>query len=84
MIATLQRPAFSTARLAIRPLAPADAPRLAALANDYEVVKSTGGMPFPYTLADAERSVSRAETADPDREAFFALDRNCNGFAAPW
>jgi len=74
MIATLQQPAFTTARLAMRPLAPSDGPRLAELANDYEVVKGTGGMPFPYTLADAERSFSRAETLNPDREAFFALD----------
>lgn len=74
MIATLQRPAFSTARLAMRPPTMADAPRLAEFADDFEVVKTTGGMPFPYTLADAERSVGRAQSADPDREAFFAVD----------
>jgi RimJ/RimL family protein N-acetyltransferase len=68
------RSALQTQRLNLRPLAPADAPRLAELANDYDVVKMTGGMPFPYTLGDAERFIRRATEADPDREAHFAVD----------
>ena len=81
-------PALQTQRLSLRPLAPADAPRLAELANDFDVVKMTGGMPFPYTLANAEGFIRRAAEADPDREVHFAVDLvgegpvGCVGFYA--
>ena len=68
------RPALQTGRLALRPLAPADAPRLADLANDFDVVKMTGAMPYPYALADAERFIRRASDADPGREVHFAVE----------
>jgi RimJ/RimL family protein N-acetyltransferase len=68
------RPGFTTARLALRPPTLADAPRLARLANDFEVLKTTGGMPFPYGIADAEGYVRRGEVCDPAREAVFAID----------
>ena len=68
------RPALRTERLTLRPLAPADAPRLAELANDFDVVKMTGGMPYPYVVADAERFIGRASGADPGREAHFAVE----------
>lgn len=76
---TATRPIIETERLRLRPPSPADAPRLAALANDFEVVKWTGGMPFPYTLADAEAFVRRAEGAHPDREALFAIEQPGEG-----
>src|SRR5579872_7232194 len=66
------RPTIRTERLLLRPLTGADAPRLADLADDFEVVKMTGGMPFPYTLGDAERMVARAEAADPVKTPAFA------------
>jgi RimJ/RimL family protein N-acetyltransferase len=68
------RPTLRTDRLILRPLTPADAPRLADLANDFAVVKTTGGMPYPYALSDAERFIRRAMDADPDREIHFAVD----------
>jgi RimJ/RimL family protein N-acetyltransferase len=71
---TTSGPVVQTERLNLRPLAPADAPRLAELANDYEVVKWTGGMSFPYALADAEAFVRRAAGCDPAQEAFFAIE----------
>ena len=74
MIAAIERPRISTERLTLRALSLADAPRLARLANDFEVVKTTGGMPFPYTEENARASVRRAEAADPEREQFFAID----------
>ena len=67
--ATLQ-----TERLRLRPLALADAPRVAELANDFEVVKMTGGMPYPYAVADAETFIGRATSCDPTREVHFAVD----------
>jgi len=68
------RPTIRTERLLLRPLTGADAPRLADLADDFEVVKMTGGMPFAYTLGDAERMVARAEAADPVKTPAFAID----------
>ena len=66
--------------LACGPLAPADAPRLAELANDFDVVKMTGGMPYPYTLADAEAlRPPRRRDADPDREIHFAIELGGEG-----
>jgi RimJ/RimL family protein N-acetyltransferase len=73
------RTALQTERLCLRPLAPADAPRLAELANDFDVVKTTGGMPFPYTLTDAEGFIRRATEADPDREVHFAVELTGEG-----
>jgi RimJ/RimL family protein N-acetyltransferase len=67
-------PALATARLALRPHRPADATRIARLANDFEVVKMTGGMPFPYGLADAEAFVARAGAADLATDVEFAVE----------
>ena len=72
--AVATRPTIRTQRLLLRPLALADAPRLADLADDFEVVKTTGGMPFPYTLAEAERLVTRAAASDPAKTPMFAID----------
>jgi RimJ/RimL family protein N-acetyltransferase len=88
MLEQRARSALQTERLSLRPVAPADAARLAELANDYDVVKMTGGMPFPYALADAERFIRRASEANPDREVHFAVDLagegpvGCVGFYA--
>jgi RimJ/RimL family protein N-acetyltransferase len=74
MLDQLARTALQTERLRLRPLEPADAPRLAELANDYDVVKMTGGMPYPYAPADAEGFIRRAGEADPAREVHFAVE----------
>ena len=47
-----------TARLRLRPLVAADAPRLAELANDWEVAKYTANIPHPYALTDATAFVA--------------------------
>ena len=69
-----RRPQISTARLELRAPTPADARAIAALANDYEVVKHTGGMPYPYGHADGEAFIARATAADPEREVHFVID----------
>ena len=75
MIDQLTRgPALRTARLDLRPPELADARRLAALANDFDVVRMTGSMPFPYALSDAEAFVRHAQAADPSEEALFVID----------
>jgi RimJ/RimL family protein N-acetyltransferase len=65
---------LQTERLRLRPLTLADAPRVAELANDFQVVKMTGGMPYPYALSDAEGFIGRANAADPAREVHFAVE----------
>lgn len=70
-----QGPVIEARRLRLRPVALADAPRLAELANDFEVAKWTGGMPYPYALADAEAFARRAADCDPAEEAFFVIER---------
>lgn len=69
-----RRPAMRTARLDLRPPEMADAPRLAVLAGDFDVVRMTGSMPWPYALADAEAFVRHAEAADPLAEALFVIE----------
>ena len=76
---TAPRLGVTTHRLALRPPAPADAPQIAALANDFEVVKMTGGMPFPYALADAEAFIAGAQRFDLARDVSFAIERPGEG-----
>lgn len=47
-------PLLTTPRLLLRPFAPTDAPRLVALAGNYEVARHTQNIPHPYTDADAQ------------------------------
>lgn len=50
-----------SARLKLRPLVPDDAPRLAELLNDWEMVKHTAAIPHPYAPADGESFVATME-----------------------
>lgn len=47
-------PVITTGRLTLRPLVLADAARIAALADDWDVARMTARIPFPYTLVDAD------------------------------
>ena len=58
-------PTLHTARLLLRPLRPADAAAVAALANDWDVVRMTGTLPFPYRIDDAYRFIDRAGRRGP-------------------
>jgi RimJ/RimL family protein N-acetyltransferase len=69
-----RRPSLRTARLDLRPPQMADARRLAALANDFDVTRMTGSMPYPFTLADAEAFVRPAEEAEPSQAAMFVIE----------
>lgn len=62
-----------TERLKLRPLAAADATRLAALADDWDVARHTGSLPHPYRPADAEDFITRQAQA-PDAERAFAVE----------
>lgn len=68
------RPALKTERLVLRGLTQADAPAIAGLAADVGVAGQTANVPHPYTLADAERFVARAEACDPRVQPGFAVE----------
>jgi RimJ/RimL family protein N-acetyltransferase len=74
-------PTLKTERLTLRAVRESDAPRLAALANDFDVVKMTSSMPFPYTIADAEAWVAKQPVKDPYMERTWAVDFADEGFA---
>jgi RimJ/RimL family protein N-acetyltransferase len=57
-------PSLHTPRLVLRGPAPGDAARLAALAHDFDVVRMTSRMPYPYTAEDAEAFLERAGAKD--------------------
>lgn len=65
------RAVLTTARLRLRPVAPRDAPALAALIGDFAVSRWLARVPHPYGLSDA-----RAFLDDiAPREAVWALTR---------
>jgi RimJ/RimL family protein N-acetyltransferase len=63
-----------TARLVLRRPRPADAERLAVLANDRTIAENTSRIPHPYTLADARAFIATAmrPAAPPALLAFLA------------
>src|ERR1700677_2329775 len=50
VVEAMMRPELATARLLLRPLSLADAPRLAELADDFEVARMLTSCPHPYRL----------------------------------
>ena len=76
---TAPRLQLRTGRLVLRPPRLADAARIAALANDYEVAKMTGGMPYPYALADAEAFIESALRFDLARDVAFIIEQPGEG-----
>jgi 8-oxo-dGTP diphosphatase len=59
-------PRAETDRLVLRPLARADIDALVALLADWEVVRHTGRIPFPYTRAHAEAWLTELERGDAE------------------
>lgn len=62
---------FTTKRLQMRPLVPADAPGLLVVFNDYDVVKMTGTWPWPVDLAYVEDRL--AKSAERDKAANYGV-----------
>ena len=52
---------LTTERLILRQLSAKDAARLAHIANDFDVAKTTLSMPHPYTLDDALSWIKKVE-----------------------
>lgn len=54
----MEQPRLRTARLLLRPLTLADAPRVRELAGDFEVASTTLNVPHPYPEGAAERWIA--------------------------
>lgn len=75
---------LTTERLRLRPLHPADAPAIAEQVNDWDVVRYTTSIPFPYDRAMAENFIASQQkrwaawsgTQVPEEEIAFAIERN--------
>jgi 8-oxo-dGTP diphosphatase len=75
---------LTTERLRLRPLHPADAPAIAEQVNDWDVVRYTTSIPFPYDRAMADDFIASQQkrwaawSGDrvPDEEVAFVIERN--------
>ena len=75
---------LTTERLRLRPLHPADAPAITEQVNDWDVVRYTTSIPFPYDRGMAEQFIAGQQkrwnawsgTHVPDEEVAFAIERN--------
>ena len=74
-------PVIETRRLKLRAPERRDVAVMARLANDFDVVRMTARMPWPYTAQDAEAFVGRCEQRDWDEDATFAIELEDEGFA---
>lgn len=72
-------PAIQTQRLRLRTPRPADAPRIAKYAGDFDVAKMTTRMPHPYQLSDAEGFLRQLHNPLGKDMAVFAIDAECEG-----
>ena len=70
-------PVLETGRLLLRAPALADAPAIAALANNRKVAEMTSSMPYPYRVEDAEAWISGK--ADQAPGVAFAIFEKKNG-----
>ncbi|MDQ2861069.1 MAG: GNAT family N-acetyltransferase [Pseudomonadota bacterium] len=67
-------PTLRTQRLILRSPRADDAPRMARLANDFEIARMTTRIPHPFAIEHAETFIARMERRDPSREAVFAIE----------
>lgn len=74
------REELKTERLLLRPLAPADAERLAGLANNWNVARMLARMPYPYSLDMAEDWIARQAAQRAEGEEFAYAMANGDGF----
>jgi RimJ/RimL family protein N-acetyltransferase len=79
MQTTHQSPWIATDRLALRPLRPEDAWRVADLANDYEVAQMVTRLPHPYAVRDAEQYIDHMSSADSRAERAFGMEHRSFG-----
>ena len=74
-------PVIETRRLRLRAPERGDVGVMARLANDFDIVRMTARMPWPYTASDAEDFLARCELRDWNEDATFAIELADEGFA---
>ncbi|MDP1630684.1 MAG: GNAT family N-acetyltransferase [Caulobacter sp.] len=79
MCAVDTTPRIETRRLSLRPPRPEDAPRLARLCDDLDIVRMTSTMPWPYGLDDARSFIAMTAMADPRSDAAFLIELDDQG-----
>lgn len=81
-MAATEAEVLTTARLVLRPLRPADAPAVAALAAEWEVARYTQRIPHPYPAGAAEAFIAQvaADRADGHAEVFAVTRRDDGTF----
>ena len=67
-------PVIETRRLTLRAPQPQDVPRLAVMADDYDIARMTCRMPHPFTRRDAERFVVDVSAQDPKKGRTFLIE----------
>ncbi len=72
-------PSVKTRRLTLRGPRGGDAPRMARLADDFEVARMTTRIPHPFTVEQAEGFITRMERRDQAREAVFVIENEDEG-----
>ena len=72
-----------TSRLLLRPLAPEDAPALAAVAGERRIADTTISVPHPFGLAEAQRWIDAClkDSADGHRLGLAILPKDSDEFA---
>ena len=77
---TTSPPTLVTERLALRPLAVADAGPMTPLADDPGVSRMTTAIPHPFSRDVAEGFIGRMQAADPAHELVLAVERRDGAF----
>lgn len=72
-------PVIETRRLTLRSPTRADASRIVALADNWNIARMLSRMPHPYRPEHADRFLEACEAHDPAREQVFAIDLEDEG-----
>jgi len=72
-------PVIETRRLRLRKPRRADAPRIAELANDFDVARMTCNLPHPYGREDALAYLAHVDSREPDSHAAFVIEHPAEG-----
>jgi RimJ/RimL family protein N-acetyltransferase len=74
MVVLEERPRIRTERLVLRTPELKDARRLGELANDWDVVRMTTRMPWPYPPEEARSFIQRLRRGGSDRQHTFLIE----------
>lgn len=73
------KPEIETPRLKLRAPVIADAPHIAHLANDLDVVRMTARLPYPYRRIDAEDFIARTARPAANGDQTLVIDHRDEG-----